>query len=283
MKTGSLFAVVLGGLLAQPVMTRADILDGLEAFGACTPDVVRLCAGVLPGEGRIKACVFEKRAELSGSCRDALSKDLSRPVPVDNANVTLKHFDGLRAAQYTEFFLIGGDPITGDLHAGVYNTIGLNGYTDANRDSSPAAAVAAINMNTVKSQLDVVATHINGPKLWMLDWIDVPVGTEREFGTLHARWVADVNLKGIDLSKPGADAYHATTVERKTKFGYQKGQTEFLIDDPEGNTWIMKGMNLGIPPVQSYADAANLGSRLKLPPGYKFCDGPGRLDRFREE
>jgi hypothetical protein len=32
----------------------------------------------------------------------------------------------------------------------------------------------------------------------------------------------------------------------------------------------MKGMNLGIPSVQSYLDADKLGSRLKLPPGYKF-------------
>jgi hypothetical protein len=31
----------------------------------------------------------------------------------------------MRAVQYTEFFLIGGNPITGDLRANVYNTIGL--------------------------------------------------------------------------------------------------------------------------------------------------------------
>jgi hypothetical protein len=116
----------------------------------------------------------------------------------------------------------------------------------------------------------VLGVHINGPKLWMLDWVDVPVGTEREIGALHAGWVAELNLKGIDLSKEGADAYHVTTVERKTKFGYLKGETEFLIDTPEGDTFIMKGMSLGLHPVQSYADAANLGSRLKLPPGYKF-------------
>jgi hypothetical protein len=270
MKSLSVVAAVLVGLLAQPVMAREEILEGVAVLGACGADVVRLCAGVVPGDGRIKACIFEKRAELSGGCRDVLSQALTTALPADNTNVQLIRWVNLRAVQYTEIFLIGGNPITGDLRANVYNTQDLNGYTEANKDSSPTPVVAAIDTDAVKKQFDVVGVHVNGPKLWMLDWIDAPVGKEREFGSLHARWVAEVNLKGIDLSKPGADAYHVTTVERKTKFGYLKGQTEFLIDDPEGNTWIMKGMNLGVHPVQSYADAADLGSRLRLPPGYKF-------------
>jgi len=270
MKTSSLVVAAVLGLLALPAMAEESGLTGLEVLGAYAPDVLKLCAGVLPGDGRIKACVFEKRADLSGACRDALGAELSRPLPADNTNFQLVRWQNLRAVQYTEFFLIGGNPITGELHANVYNTQDLNGYTAANKDSSPTAAVAAIDTDAVKKQFDVHGVNINGPKLWMLDWIDASVGKDREFGTLHARWVADVNPTGIDLSKPGADAYHATTVERKTQFGYLKGQTEFLIDDPEGNTWIMKGVSLGLHPVQSYADAANLGSKRKLPPGYKF-------------
>jgi hypothetical protein len=180
------------------------------------------------------------------------------------------HFDDLRATQYTEIFLIGGNPITGVLHASVYNTLGLNGYTKTNKNSSPTPLVAAIDTDAVK-KFDVVGVHINGPKLWMLDWIDVPVGKDRQFGSLHARWVADVNLKGIDLKDPSAGGYRITTVERKTKFGYLKGRPGFFIDDAEGNTWIMKGMNLGLNPTQSYETAKDLGSRLKkLPPGWKF-------------
>ncbi len=270
-KVAALAFVLCSGLLADgAALAQESALKGLEVLGACAPDVLKLCAGVRPGAGRIKACVLEKKAQLSASCQDALAQEFSRSLPVDNANVELKHFENLRATQYTEVFLIGGNPISGDLRANVYNTIGLNGYTGANKDSSPPALVAAIDLDAVKKQFDVLGVHINGPKLWMLDWIDVPEGTERKFGDLDTRWVGELNLKGINLTKPGADAYHVTTIERKTKFGYLKGQTEFLIDDPEGNTWIMKGMDLGLHPVQSYADAANLGSRLKLPPGYKF-------------
>jgi hypothetical protein len=261
---------VLLALAARPVLAEDRLIEGFEAAGACAGDILKICAGVLPGEGRIKDCVLEKKADLSANCAAALGKALTVALPDDAVNLEMKHYTHMRAVQYTEFFLIGGNPITGDLRANVYNTIGLNGYTPANKNTSPTPEVAAVDVNAVKKEFGVLAVHINGPKLWMPDEIEVPTGKQRVFGKLKARWVGNLSLKGINLTKPGADAYHITTIERKTKIVYKKGQTEFLIDDPEGNTWVMKGMDLGLHPVQSYADAANLGSKLKLPPGYKF-------------
>ena len=39
---------------------------------ACAGDVDRLCAGVPPGEGRIKACTKAHVSELSAPCFDAI-------------------------------------------------------------------------------------------------------------------------------------------------------------------------------------------------------------------
>lgn len=39
---------------------------------ACAADVDRLCAGVPPGEGRIKACMKAHVGELSAPCFDAI-------------------------------------------------------------------------------------------------------------------------------------------------------------------------------------------------------------------
>ena len=39
---------------------------------ACAADVDRLCAGVPPGEGRIKACTKAHVSELSAPCFDAI-------------------------------------------------------------------------------------------------------------------------------------------------------------------------------------------------------------------
>ena len=39
---------------------------------ACAADIDRLCAGVPPGEGRIKACMKAHVTELSAPCFDAI-------------------------------------------------------------------------------------------------------------------------------------------------------------------------------------------------------------------
>ena len=39
---------------------------------ACRGDYFRLCAGVIPGEGRVALCLRKRRAELSPACGPAL-------------------------------------------------------------------------------------------------------------------------------------------------------------------------------------------------------------------
>lgn len=43
-----------------------------EIARACAGDIERLCAGVPPGEGRIKACIKAHITELSAPCFDTL-------------------------------------------------------------------------------------------------------------------------------------------------------------------------------------------------------------------
>ncbi len=43
-----------------------------DARQACGADIKQLCAGVNPGEGRLKACVAEHFGQLSASCQTAL-------------------------------------------------------------------------------------------------------------------------------------------------------------------------------------------------------------------
>jgi hypothetical protein len=194
-------------------------------------------------------------------------------LPKDDANVQLMHFEKLNATRYAEIFLVGGNGLTKNLKANVYNTIALNGYNESNRDSAPQALAEAFNPEQVKKENHVLGSKLNGPKRWMLDWIDVPMGTERDFCGLKARWCAELNLKGMNLKDESKMSYHPTTVQRKTKFGYNKGTIAHLIDDTDGNTWIMKGYNEGLKPAMNYEEASTtLGKRLTLPSGWKFRD-----------
>jgi len=97
------------------------------------------------------------------------------------------------------------------------------------------------------------------------------VGTERDFNGLKTRWVATLKLpKDVDLNKKGSTAYNSTTVARKSQMGFDKGKTIFILDDPEGNPWVMHAYSLIVDPNLKYDSLKDLGSRLKLPPGWKF-------------
>jgi hypothetical protein len=40
----------------------------------CKTDVTKLCAGIVPGTGGIRACIKSHMAEVSDPCRDAMSR-----------------------------------------------------------------------------------------------------------------------------------------------------------------------------------------------------------------
>ena len=60
-------------------------------------------------------------------------------------------------------------------------------------------------------------------------------------------------------------------IARTSKWGWNKGTKTMLLDDPEGNIWILKGFQLGLNPKQTYDEflAAGQGNYKKLPPGWK--------------
>ena len=53
-------------------VTPASAQDARTIARACAGDIERLCAGVPPGEGRIKACIKAHITELSAPCFDTL-------------------------------------------------------------------------------------------------------------------------------------------------------------------------------------------------------------------
>jgi hypothetical protein len=66
-----LFGLALGAaVLLAAVPGRAQ--EAREIARACAADIDRLCAGVPPGEGRIKACMKAHVTELSAPCFDAI-------------------------------------------------------------------------------------------------------------------------------------------------------------------------------------------------------------------
>jgi hypothetical protein len=69
----------------------------------------------------------------------------------------------------------------------------------------------------------------------MYDWIELPVGAERDFMGYRGRWMGRVQLpKSFSAKENGTTAYQPTTVHRASRQGYVKGQTVLILADPNG-------------------------------------------------
>jgi hypothetical protein len=185
------------------------------------------------------------------------------PNPNDGVGAVTKHLTDLRGYRYMEFFLVGSVPVDGQIKGTCYNTTTQN-TPPGGRDSAPAALVQKLDPAALAKQYGVKAVVINPPRQWLLDWVDVPMGAVRDFDGIKAPWVAVMNMPKGEW-KP----YTPATIERRTKFGFAKGQTIYLLDDPDGNTWIMKSFTQAVQPTNTYDNLSSLGQRIKTPAGWK--------------
>jgi hypothetical protein len=60
------------GLLILAVLLLSGSCAMAQSGNPCAGDVKKLCAGIQPGEGRIKACIKSHLGELSQACEDRL-------------------------------------------------------------------------------------------------------------------------------------------------------------------------------------------------------------------
>ena len=193
---------------------------------------------------------------------------LATKLPRDDVGATLRRAHGVRGRRYTEIFLIDADVATGQLIAGVYNTSGLNDPGETG-DSSPQQLVDRLDAEALKDEYGVLAVFINGPRLWTLDWIEAISGAERDFSGLRARWGM-----WLDIPKEAAAqenvAYRPMSGRRDTHFGIDAGSPAFLLDDPDGTSWVMKSAGLMVDPHQTYDALSDLGDRLQPLQGWRF-------------
>lgn len=202
----------------------------------------------------------------------AFAQDAPVPVPVvaaDGVGAKSVRVDNLHMVRFAEIFLAHRDAKTGKLVAECYNTSLFPKVTS--RDTAPQAWAEGLDFNKMKSEFGVLGASFNGPKLWMPDWIETLNGVVREFNGRKVPWVGQLdmgdNAGGVSESTP----YKPVTI-RRGDIGWYKGTTALLLDDAEGNTWIMKGFQVGLKPTYTYEQfvAAGQSQFKKLPPGWKF-------------
>ena len=188
----------------------------------------------------------------------------------DGAGAVFRRVDNMHQTRFVEIFLAAREAGTGNIVAACFNTMFTSGGIPVSKDTAPQALVEGLDFAKLKAQYGVLGASLNGPKLWLPDWTEIDAGKEREFNGIPAAWVAQLNM-GSNTSVGETMPYKPATIARKSALGWNTGTTVILLDDAEGNTWIMKGFQLGLKPQYTYKEfVASAASRFKtLPKGWK--------------
>lgn len=188
----------------------------------------------------------------------------------DAATMVMQKNINLRNVAWAEVILWCDD-------GGTYNTISLNDP----KDSAPEALFKKIDKAELVKKYQVKAVSTNpdlGRKFWTLDEFHAEGATiVRDFNGLKARYYGTVKPgpggEPFDLSAAGIPKfmYKPMQFNRVSTIIFQKGKPVFLLEDPNGTTWINKAYQTGVDPTLTYEGMATLDKRLKqLPKGWKF-------------
>jgi hypothetical protein len=190
----------------------------------------------------------------------------------DGAAAKFKRVDNLHGTRYIEIFLAGRDAKSGKIVAACYNTMFTSQGIPASKDTAPQEGVESLDFGKMKAEFGVLSASLNGPKIWSPNWSEVEAGVQREFNGIPATWVAQLDMGEGAQAVDKVPAYRPNTIARKSRLGWDKGTRVALLDDADGNTWILKGFQLGLKPQFTYDEflAAGAGKLKKLPPGWKF-------------
>jgi hypothetical protein len=171
-----------------------------------------------------------------------------------------KHqIDGVRDARYCEIIPVvrkGLRPV-----GTVYNTLGLN--------DCPPALWDKISEAALRKRFGAIIVVLNGPRHFVMDGAagDTAAGATIDVGGLGLTARATIPLRLADMrTKP----YRERTVDRETRYIFKAGRPVFLLVRPDGARYAMQSYAETADKSLSYADLPTLGSRLKLPAGWRY-------------
>jgi hypothetical protein len=147
----------------------------------------------------------------------------------------------------------------------VYNTIGFN--------DCPAAQWDRITAKAAASALGVEKANLNGPRYWLMDGIKGK-GISATGKTIDVDGIRMGERATLEISLAQALAgnkpYIPNVIDRETIFSFKAGKPVFELTDPKGQIYIMQSYSRIVNRSQTLNDLETLGSKLKLPKGWRF-------------
>lgn len=152
------------------------------------------------------------------------------------------------------------------LNFSVYNTIGLN--------DCPESLWKKLTERSIKKETGAFWVHLNGPRYWVIDGFKNTKAVQSEqriLGGLAMREAGILHLGLFDLLQ-GSRSYTTKTVDRKTTWVFKANKPIYELINPQGQVFVMQSYSVQ-KTHQTEEDLKFLGSKLKLPEGWRFRTG----------
>lgn len=167
---------------------------------------------------------------------------------------------GMFDKRYCEYLFVAGTPP--DLTATVWNTYGLNDCPPKQWEASDKAALV--------KQEGALMVLLNGPRHWLIESASLSnPGEVKDFFGLKMRKLTTVKVPLVN-GVPSQTPYTEVTVNRKNTFTWQKGRVVYELFAPNGRVYVMQAYSQIVDKGLKRSQLAGLGSRLKMPEGYRF-------------
>jgi hypothetical protein len=167
----------------------------------------------------------------------------------------------MRGKRYCEVLLVTNP--TGSASADVYNSYPLN--------ECPQDRWEALDPKAIATTEGVPLAVLNGPRYWLMDQVEKAPGgvamTKKDFGGIEMYRQATVEVGSM---ADAARRYTPHEVNRSTTFTFDAGHTVYELTAPDGSVYVMQTWSQQVDPKLTEADLAGLGTRLKLPDGWRY-------------
>jgi hypothetical protein len=169
--------------------------------------------------------------------------------------------DGVRDARYCEIIPVVRRGV--HLLATVYNTLGLN--------DCPSELWDKITEPAMKKRFGAFKVVLNGPRHFVMDAI-AAAGDTAAGKTIDAEGLGLTARATINLGVAGlrAKPYGERAIDRETRYVFRANQPVFLLVRPDGVRYAMQSYAQMVDKSLSYDNLPGLGSRLKLPAGWRY-------------
>lgn len=176
------------------------------------------------------------------------------------AKPTVLSSTGMYGDRYCEYLVVKGQ--MPNLTGTVWNTYGLNDCPTKLWEASDATKIAA--------EQGALTVLLNGPRFWLIDRVKLTdPGPIHDFFGLKMREATAFQVP-INNGVPSQPPYGEVTVNRHTSFIWSTKHKVQELLAPNGRVYTMQAYSHIVDETLRLRDLPKLGSRLKLPDGWRF-------------